>query len=132
MSADSEAQEKYMSIKEVSDQSGIGASTIRYYDQQFEDYLEIKRGKGRRRLFTAESVERLMNLHRMLKEQGLSIRQARQALVGDCDPVPPLQDLGGMESDLTDLKAEVEGLKRQVAELKEIQIRTLALLDEIT
>ncbi len=132
MSSGSEPQEKYMSIKDVAEKSGIGASTIRYYDQQFEDYLQIKRGNGRRRLFTADSVERLMTLHRLLKEQGLSIRQARQALSGKGLGAAAGQSLGSIELEMAGLKSEVEGLKRQVAELKEIQVRTLALLDNLT
>lgn len=132
MNSDPEPQEKYMSIKEVAERSGIGASTIRYYDQQFEDYLQVKRGSGRRRLFTEASLERLLAVHRILKEQGLSIRQARQALMGDGEAVAPGQSVGRLEAEVTELKSELEGLKHQVAELKDIQARTLALLENLT
>lgn len=35
-----------MSLKEVVERTGIPAATIRYYDQQFEEYLGITRGRA--------------------------------------------------------------------------------------
>jgi DNA-binding transcriptional MerR regulator len=123
---------EYLSIKQVSEQTGIGASTIRYYDQQFEDYLQIKRGSGRRRLFSSDAVDRLLTLNRLLKEKGLSLRQARQVLSGGNSPVVPQQGFEHLELEVANLKSEVAGLKKQVDDLKEIQSRTLALLDQLT
>ena len=121
-----------MSIKQVAEKTGIGASTIRYYDQQFEDYLQIKRGSGRRRLFSSGAVDRLLTVNRLLKEQGLSLRQARQVLSGQGSAAVPAEGLGRVEVEVAELKGEVATLKRQVEELKDIQARTLALLDHLT
>ena len=55
-----------ISIKEAARRTGLPPSTIRYYDQQFEEFLDIKRGAGRRRLFSAEAVGRILEIQRLL------------------------------------------------------------------
>ena len=123
-------------IKEVAQKTGLPASTIRYYDQQFSEFLDVKRGAGRRRLFTDQAIERLLAVQRMLKEEGLSLRQVRQALGGGVSsPALP----GDMPGGLAECKTEIARLKRQVADLerklddlKDIQKRTLALVDGLT
>ena len=123
---------KLMGVKEVAQITGLPPSTIRYYDQQFSEYLGVQRGSGRRRLFDQPSLERLLAVHRMLKQDGLSLRQARQALSKGAAPAatPPTQDWGREE--LERLGREVESLKQQLSELREIQKRTLALVDGLT
>jgi DNA-binding transcriptional MerR regulator len=121
-----------LSIKEVAQQTGLPASTIRYYDQQFAEYLGVERGPGRRRLFSPQSVERLREVQRMLKDEGLSLRQVRQALSGQAPAPAPAagdQELAACREEISRLKAQVQELERRVADLKEIQLRTLAVVD---
>jgi DNA-binding transcriptional MerR regulator len=119
-----------LSIKEVAQQTGLPASTIRYYDQQFSDYLGVERGPGRRRLFSPEAVERLQNVQRLLKDEGLSLRQVRQALDGQAPgPAGEAPGLDACREEIARLQAQVRELERRVADLKEIQVRTLALVD---
>ncbi len=119
-------------IKEVSEKTGLPASTIRYYDQQFSEFLGVKRGAGRRRLFTPQAVERLLTVQRMLKEEGLSLRQVRQALAGGAPPAAPAGELAQCQAEIARLKAQVAELERKVNDLKEIQRRTLALVEGLT
>jgi DNA-binding transcriptional MerR regulator len=129
-----------LTIQEVARRTGLSPSTIRYYDQQFEEYLGIRRGGGRRRLFSPEAVERLLRVRDLLKDQGLSLRQARQALGDPHRPLPGAAATGpARDQDLAELRAEVDGLKAEVAalerrlrELKEIQERTLTLVASLT
>ena len=122
----------YLGIREVAQSTGIAPSTIRFYDQQFEEYLKVKRGPGRRRLFTPDTLERLINLHRLLKEEGLSIRQARQVLAGEGTEALSPGNSGRFETEIKRLDDEVSSLKKQVQELKDIQLRTLTLVDGLT
>lgn len=137
MDSPNQTASKLLTIKEVAEQTGLLASTIRYYDQQFEDFLGIQRGAGRRRMFEPQAVERLRAVHRLLKGKGLSLRQARQALAGQ-DPPGGAPGAGADQgaSQLTEevarLRAEVESLDRRLREMKEIQQRTLALIDGLT
>ena len=119
-------------IKEVAQKTGLPASTIRYYDQQFSEFLDVKRGAGRRRLFTPQAVERLLAVQRMLKEEGLSLRQVRQALEGQATTTAAPASLAACQSEIDRLKSRVADLERKVDELRDIQKRTLALVDSFT
>jgi len=122
-------------IKEVAQRTGLPASTIRYYDQQFSEFLDVKRGAGRRRLFTEQAVERLLAVQRMLKEEGLSLRQVRQALGGRTPAASSEALPGGLaacQADIDRLKSQVADLERKLDDLKDIQKRTLALVDSLT
>jgi DNA-binding transcriptional MerR regulator len=128
-------EQKLLTIKEVAESTGLPASTIRYYDQQFAEFLDIKRGAGRRRMFEAQAVERLLAVHGLLKDRGLSLRQARQALTGgEAAPAGPAPDPGVAElaREVARLRNEVDALERRTRDLKEIQQRTLALVDGLT
>ncbi|MBU1156229.1 MAG: helix-turn-helix domain-containing protein [Proteobacteria bacterium] len=126
------ADKGLMSLKEVVERTGIPAATIRYYDQQFEEYLGITRGAGRRRLFSQKSLGRLGELRRLLKDEGLSLRQARKFLAGDgAGPGDPPQG-GDLQAEVTALRLKVKNLEEQVNRLKEIQSRTLSLVDGLT
>ena len=134
MNQTSQDSQELMGIKEVAERTGLPASTIRYYDQQFSDYLGVKRGAGRRRLFTPQSVERLLELQRMLKEEGLSLRQVRQRISGSApaSPAGPSSaELARCLQEIDELRSRLSILERQVAELKEIQERTLSLVDRL-
>lgn len=133
-------QSTLLTIQEVARQTGLSASTIRYYDQQFAEFLDIDRGNGRRRLFSPEAVERLLRVQSLLKDQGLSLRQARQALTDPAGPLPGAaagapsreQELAELRSEVSALKAEMAALERRLRELKEIQERTLTLVAGLT
>ncbi|MCB2225379.1 MAG: MerR family transcriptional regulator [Desulfarculaceae bacterium] len=125
-------QASLMSLKEVVAQTGIPAATIRYYDQQFEEYLGITRGAGRRRMFDPASLKRLTELRRLLKDEGLSIRQARKLLTDDGDGVSAAGQIEALRVEVDSLKAKVRSLEEQVNRLKDIQSRTLALVDGLT
>ncbi|MCB2189256.1 MAG: MerR family transcriptional regulator [Deltaproteobacteria bacterium] len=148
----SEEGRQLLTVKEVAEATGIPASTIRYYDQQFEDYLELERGAGRRRLFSQEAVQRLVKLRDLLKDSGLSMRQVRQKLGGqdplalEAAPAAPSAELSGeldgLRQELAALKEQlaevprlqetVRNLEEQLAELRGIQRRTLALVTDLT
>ncbi|MBU1275607.1 MAG: MerR family transcriptional regulator [Proteobacteria bacterium] len=125
-------QEGLLSLKEVVERTGIPAATIRYYDQQFEEYLGITRGAGRRRLFSRGSLERIQEVRRLLKEEGLSLRQARKLLAGDGAGSNDSPEQDGLRAEVEALRLQVQGLEVQVNRLKEIQGRTLALVDGLT
>jgi DNA-binding transcriptional MerR regulator len=129
-------ENKLLTIKEVAASTGLPPSTIRYYDQQFAEFLGIKRGAGRRRMFETEAVERLVAVHGLLKDRGLSLRQARQALGGEEAALAagsaPSQEVAELAAEVARLREEVETLERKMRDLKEIQQRTLALVDGLT
>lgn len=120
----------WLSIQEAAKLTGLAPSTIRYYDQQFEEFLGIRRGEGRRRLFSPEAVQKLHDIRRMLKEEGLSLRQARQALAGNRAVASVAVEKLTLELDK--IKSDVSHLERQVTELRRIQERILLLIEGLT
>jgi DNA-binding transcriptional MerR regulator len=142
MAGAAEPETGLVTIKEAARRTGLPASTIRFYDQQFEEFLAVKRGAGRRRLFTPEAVQRLLDIQRLLKDEGLSLRQTRQALAGqgglpaapaaapaESAPTPQVEAL---RSEVEALRGEVRALEKRLRDLKEIQERTLALVGSLT
>ncbi|MFH1035484.1 MAG: MerR family transcriptional regulator [Pseudomonadota bacterium] len=141
MSGEAERETELVTIKEAARRTGLPASTIRYYDQQFEEFLAVKRGAGRRRLFTPAAVQRLLDIQRLLKEEGLSLRQTRLALAGqgalaapEAPAVEPLAvaQVESLRGEVESLRGEVRSLEKRLRDLKEIQERTLALVASLT
>ena len=120
--------EQTLSIAQVVEITGLPASTIRYYDQQLGEYLGIQRGKGRRRDFSQESIGMIQKVHAWLKEEALSIRQVRVRLGGsetEASKTPNYQELDT-------LRNEIEVLRHELDELKDIQQKVLNILTALT
>lgn len=125
MANDKSGEQGLFTVAQVAEKTGIAASTIRYYDQQFEEYLALKRGAGRRRLFDEEAIERLEKVRVLLKDKGLSVRQTRQSLAGGETPVDS-------NDRIIELEQRIDTLENHVRELRSIQARTLALVGKLT
>jgi DNA-binding transcriptional MerR regulator len=115
-----------LTMSQVVDKTSLPASTIRYYDQQFGEFIGISRGKSRRRSFSPESVELLLQVHSWLKNEGLSLRQVRLRLEGSS---PGSERGQGKEGE--SLSREIARLRAEVKELRDIQERVLHILSQI-
>ena len=86
-------EEKTFSIGRVSKETGLPASTIRFYEKEFSGYLRLTKTPGGHRRFTARDVEKLKRLHRLTHEEGIPLREAREKLVSELDPLFMRRDL---------------------------------------
>jgi len=66
-------------IGEVADLMQTSTSTIRYWENQFDELKPQKNKKGNR-LFSKEDVELVRFIHHLVKERGLTIKGAKQKL----------------------------------------------------
>ena len=66
-------------IGEVADLMHTSTSTIRYWENQFDELKPQKNKKGNR-LFSKEDVELVRFIHHLVKERGLTIKGAKQKL----------------------------------------------------
>ncbi len=85
---------------------GVPAHTIRYWEREFDFYLNPSRTVGRQRRYADEDISRLRRIHTMLKEDGYSIAGARRALSREASPLPKVQlpePASEMVSRLTDM-----------------------------
>lgn len=70
----------YRQIGEVSEMFGVRPSTIRYWMKEFG--VEVRRGHGGKhtRQFTAEDVEKLREIYRLLKEDMYTVEGVKKQL----------------------------------------------------
>lgn len=71
-------------IGEVAEMMHTSTSTIRYWENQFDE-LKPKKNKKGNRLFTKEDVELVRFIHHLVKERGLTIKGANQKLKDNRD-----------------------------------------------
>jgi DNA-binding transcriptional MerR regulator len=69
----------FFTIGEVAKMMNVETTTIRYWENQFEALKPQKNKKGNR-LFAKDDIERVKLIHHLVKEQGLTIKGAKQKL----------------------------------------------------
>ena len=70
---------KYYKIKEVSEMLELPASTLRFWESQFT-FLKPKRNEGGIRFYTPSDIENLKMIRYLIKDKGLKIDAAKEAL----------------------------------------------------
>lgn len=80
MSLQKEQTEKlYYSISEVSDMFEVNASTIRFWEKEFDILKPTKNKKGNR-LFTQKDIENLRLIVHYVKEKGYTLNGAKDVI----------------------------------------------------
>jgi len=94
-------------IGEAAKRAGVRASAVRYYEKR--GLIAVERGAGGRRIFSTQSVERLV-LIRYAKSLGFSLVDIRKLISGYADGTPA----GQRWADLATAKLdEVDSLLRR-------------------
>ncbi|MCQ2064832.1 MAG: MerR family transcriptional regulator [Bacteroidaceae bacterium] len=101
---------KYYSIKEVSDIIGVPASTLRYWEQEFDE-INPKKSSGGVRQYTQADIERIKLVNHLVREKGMTINGARNSLHNN-----PKATVDNHEivSRLKAVRAELEAICRQL------------------
>lgn len=71
---------KLFSIGQVNAITGIPKPTIRYWEKEFQDYLEPLRTTGNQRRYDEKSISDLEKVNYLVKVQGYTIEGARRKL----------------------------------------------------
>jgi DNA-binding transcriptional MerR regulator len=74
-----ETQKLYYSISEVSDMFDLNASTIRFWEKEFDVLKPTKNKKGNR-LFTKKDIDYIGLIVDLVKQQGYTIQGAKDRL----------------------------------------------------
>ena len=74
-----ETEKLYYSISEVSEMFDLNASTLRFWEKEFEVLKPHKNKKGNR-LFTAKDLEQIASIVDLVKNKGFTIQGARDQL----------------------------------------------------
>ena len=71
---------KTYTIAEISQITKLAPHTLRYYEQQFPHLLKTERSKGGHRIYNQSHLDILNSIIHLLKDEGMTIKQARQEL----------------------------------------------------
>lgn len=102
---------KYYKIAEVAEMIGVPASTLRFWEKEFPQVKPV-RNAGGSRFYTPANVETLRMIYFLVRERGLRIEAAREALAANRSGVLRHADA--------------------VRRLREVRSRLTGLLDALT
>jgi len=72
-------QKLYYSIGEVADMFGVNTSLIRFWENEF-DILKPSKTKKGNRLFTAQDIENIKVIFKLVKGEGYTLQGAKEKL----------------------------------------------------
>jgi DNA-binding transcriptional MerR regulator len=72
-------EKRYFTITEVSEQLGLNASQLRYWEKEFTPLKPRTNARGKR-FYTASDVEIIQQIAWLVKEQGYTLEGARRAM----------------------------------------------------
>lgn len=78
----------FKTISEVSAETGVPQHVLRFWEAKFSQLRPLKRGGGRR-YYRPEDVALLMRIHRLLHEEGYTIKGVQKVLREKIDTVAP-------------------------------------------
>ena len=108
-----------LSIGEVSKRNELPVSTIRFYEREFDTYLQVQKTRGGHRRFREEDVEKLKYINDLIHVQGRSMKDVKATLVSDKDPILLRRDLDLLLEVFETLVQENLSLKNAVESLNE-------------
>ena len=94
----------YYSIQDVAEHFAVNISLLRFWEKQFEN-IKPKKTQGGTRQYTKEDVMEIAVVYRLVKDKGLTLEGARQAL----------------KTNKSDEDLRIEALSRLVKIKKELQ-----------
>jgi DNA-binding transcriptional MerR regulator len=74
----------YYSIGEVAEMLEVPVSTVRFWENEFDILKPMKNKKGNR-LFTPADIKNLRIIHRLVKEEGMTLSGTKKKLSGKWD-----------------------------------------------
>lgn len=72
-------EKRYFRIKDIAEFTGESASTLRYWENEFEILRPRRGGKGRR-LYTSEDLDNIRKIQFLLRTKGMRISAAKEQL----------------------------------------------------
>lgn len=74
-----ETEKLFYSISEVSEMFDLNASTLRFWEKEFE-FLKPNKNKKGNRLFTQKDIDNIARIVELVKQKGYTIQGARDQL----------------------------------------------------
>jgi DNA-binding transcriptional MerR regulator len=74
-----ETKKLFYSISEVSEMFDLNASTLRFWEKEFEELKPTKNKKGNR-LFTSKDIDNIALIVELVKQKGFTIQGAKEQM----------------------------------------------------
>ena len=98
----------YYSIREVAEKVGVAEHTLRFWEKEFPSLHPKKTGSGVRQ-YTLDDIEMVRLIHHLVKEQGLTVKAARNRL----------KTSKKRELDRTDIVVRLKSVREELLAIKE-------------
>ncbi len=106
----------FYSIQEVANHFAVNVSLLRFWEKEFSN-IRPKKTKGGTRQYTKEDIMEIEIVYRLVREKGLTLDGARQALRNNKTDedirIETLTLLQSLKKDLVELEKEFDSLHQQ-------------------
>jgi len=116
-----EEREQIFTISQLEEFTGLPASTLRYYENEFRSYLRIRKTSGGHRRYDRECIQRFLHLKSLIHEKGLSIREVKRSLAADEDPARMREEMDLLLKVTEELTRENLLIRKSIQELADRQ-----------
>ena len=107
---DNDKLKLYYNIREVAEMLQLPEYTLRFWEKEFPTLKPKKTGGGR--LYTQQDIDLVRLIHHLVKEQGLTIKAARERLKTSRQQVVNRQDivarLKSIRAELMEMAAKLD------------------------
>lgn len=111
-----ETSKLYYSISEVSQMFDINASTIRFWEKEFDALKPTKNKKGNR-LFTQKEIDYIRQIVELVKQKGFTIQGAKEQL--KTKPSKKIETFDVSSNNRGEVIAKLEEIKQKLITLRD-------------
>lgn len=107
-----ETEKLYYSISEVSELFDLNASTLRFWEKEF-DLLKPTKNKKGNRLFTKKDIDHIASIVELVKQKGYTIQGAKEQLKHKSSNLHSSDNTSEIIAKLKNIKAKLIQLRDQ-------------------
>jgi DNA-binding transcriptional MerR regulator len=113
------AQTFGLTIAEVSRQTGIPVTTLRFYEKELAGLLPLRRTRGGHRRYRPEDVARLAAVRKLTDSKGMKLADVRRVLSSRGDFEPLKDQLDRLREILSQESGRIDELLHRLSRLEE-------------
>jgi DNA-binding transcriptional MerR regulator len=113
------AQTFGLTIAEVSHQTGIPVTTLRFYEKELAGLLPLRRTRGGHRRYRPEDVARLAAVRKLTDSEGMKLADVRRVLSSRGDFEPLKDQLDRLREILSQESGRIDELLHRLSRLEE-------------
>ena len=110
---------QYFKISEVCEIAGVKQHVLRYWETEFKKFIRPKRASSKQRLYRRVDVENILNIKKLLKDEGFTIPGAKKYLARSRDEKKEQRPVNKQDN-VDEFRTFFSGIKKELLELKEI------------